>query len=77
MSRRLSVKKVMVKYPVKLGYNDKSGRDSLAISDKNSNTVVFGNSDDLGIASEGAAKAIIKALNATKPRFYVKEYYWE
>jgi len=73
----IRTKKVRIKYPIKLGYSDKSGQDNWTITDANDNTVVWGtsyNDPATGTANKGVALAIIKSLNETKPIVYVKQY---
>lgn len=67
----------MVKYPVKLGYNDNSGKDENVVTDENNNCVVGGWGDCCGIGgiqNRNVALAIIKVLNEVKPRFKVSYY---
>lgn len=79
MTRILETKKVRVKYPVKIGYSDKSGTEENVITDANDNTVVWGYNEysldsSGGINKPGIARAIVKSLNETKPIFYVTQY---
>lgn len=67
------MKQKLIKYPLKLGYDDKSGREENIISDANNETVVAGWGDCCGIGgirNPAVARAIIKALNEKKPRIY-------
>ncbi len=70
-------KKITVRYPLKIGYNDESGIDENVITDKNDNVVVHGWGDCCkvgGIQDRNIAQAIVKTLNKHKPPFYVHYY---
>ena len=67
--------KKKIKYPVKLGYNDNSGKDENIITDANDNTVVYGWGDCCrigGIQQQNVALAIIRCLNECKPNMYLE-----
>jgi len=66
-----------VKYPVKLGYFDKSGKDQNIITDANDRQVVGGNGDCCGVGGideRNIALALIKALNKARPKFKVSYF---
>ena len=72
-------RRVRIKYPVKLGYDDNSGKKSLCVSDANSNAVVFGNTDEYGstaysFANKTLCLFFINALNTKKPIIYINTY---
>lgn len=63
-----------VKYPVKLGYSDKSGREENQITDANDRCIVGGFGDCCkigGIQERKIALTIIKILNKVQPNFKV------
>lgn len=72
-------KKTRIKYPVKLGYGDNSGKKALSVSDANNNTVVFGNTDEYqssvySFANRTLCLFFIRELNKHKPIIYVNTY---
>lgn len=73
----MSKKYRLVKYPVKIGYNDKSGRDENIITDASNETIVGGWGDCCGIGGiqeKNIAKIIVKLLNEHRPQFKVSYY---
>lgn len=68
--------RVRIKYPVKIGFDDKSGRDENWITDDNDNVLVNGWGDCCrigGIQEKKVAKMIVKLLNEHKPIMYFKK----
>lgn len=79
MNTEVIKKRVRIKYPVKLGYSDNSGKKSLAVTDANNNTVVFGNTDEYNnsaysFANKTLCLFFIKELNRHKPIIYISRY---
>lgn len=66
--------KKLIKYPVKLGFSDNSGKDENWITDANG-TVICGGWGDCcktgGIQHKHVALAIVRLLNKHKPRIYI------
>lgn len=63
----------MIEYPVKIGFNDKSGRDENCITDSNNNVIVSGWGDCCrvgGIQEKRFAVMIVKLLNEHKPKCF-------
>jgi hypothetical protein len=63
-----------IKYPVKLGFNDGSGKDENYITDSDEKVVVHGWGDCCrtgGIQEKNIALVIVKLLNQYHPKFQV------
>lgn len=55
-----------IKYPVKIGYSDKSGKNENIITDSNNNAIVYGQGDCCkigGIQDRKIALLLVKLLN--------------
>ena len=79
MSCTVIKKRVRIKYPVKLGYKDNSGKKTLSVTDSNDNTVVFGNTDEYdnssySFANKSLCLFFINELNTKKPIIYINSY---
>ena len=62
-----------IKYPIKLGFKDRSGMDENYITDSNDNVLVRGFGDCCrsgGIKDRHIAISIIELFNKNKPKIY-------
>ena len=68
--------KYMIRYPVKIGFGDGSGKKENFLADARDKCFVHGWGDCCqvgGIQDKSVAKAIVKVLNEKKPRIYIDD----